>query len=211
MDNINFLFFDDLNSKKVINNDGNLKVLVQNEDRTFRLDALPYNIKGTFKEFQQQVGPIVYVIDKDNDSKLINEYGSTIMNHLEKIDEDSYHVVAGYDKKNICVKGTDIAKPTNEPSLRFVRIDRVDIKQNCKEIFALRENEDDTVSITPSPISIRESISQYEEANNCLLVVAIGEKDLYHDDDIIQLEKNGDECRYSFIKKYEKPKEKVKK
>lgn len=281
MDNINFLFYDDINLKRRIDCDS-LRVLRQNDDGTFSVTNFPYMMSSSIGEFQRQIGPIIYIIDEneDEDVKLIEECGYNKINHLERVTEikflfkddmdlvdiknndslkilvqnadgtfktdnitlkkteqvresiylidgsvewhgptirlidkykdselikkygeskvrsvsvinNSYHVVAGYDKNNICVKGTDIVTPTNEPSLRFISIDKLDKKPNRKDIIILKQNFDDTISIVEKPIG-----------DNCFPVVAVKENDLYSDDDIIQLVETGIEGKYEAIKTY---------
>ena len=75
------MFFDDV---KCILPSHKLKVLKQNEDRSFRLGDLPIVMSCTLSEFECKVGPLVYVLDKEKDEKIIKENISKIM-YLEKI------------------------------------------------------------------------------------------------------------------------------
>lgn len=213
MDSISFLYFDDIDHKDINNMDG-LKVLWQNGDDHFRLSKMPYIVLKSIKEFQSEIGQIIYLLDPNKDKELFKKYASKIM-HLEfdSADKISGHLVAGYDNESVCVKRTHLAAPTYESSFRFVRIKDMHAgnKIDKKEIYFLKINSDDTISITPAPVNLKKRrIPSYEAKNNGLLVVPIEDDYSYDESKVIKLEETENVGKYRKVH-YEKPKQIVKK
>lgn len=213
MDSISFLYFDDIDVKDISNSDG-WRVLKQNGDGAFILSKMPYIVLKSIKEFQSEIGQVIYLLDPNKDKQLFEKYASKIMYlELENFDKLSWHLVAKYDSKDVCVKRTHIARPTYESSFRFVRIKDIHSgnKSDKEEIYFLKLNPDDTVSIMPAPVNLKREITSYEDKNEGILVVPIEDDYSYDESKVIKLDGTETIGKYRIVMSLEKPKQKVKK
>lgn len=200
-----FVYFDEVN---VVLPFHKIKVLVDNGD-DYSLINLPININCSLKEYQNNVGKFVYILHEKEDEKFIKNNLSYI-NVLEG-ENNHYSILRLFDSKSVNVKRSDIGNIIGEVNKKFAIYKNSYNLTYSDEIYVLKQNPDNTVSVKKAPLFIKKSMLQYQIENDCYLVVSYRDSLNCDNDDIIELEPLGDDNKYDVIRIYDKKNVKVKK
>ena len=188
-----------------------IKVLVYNNDdnKTYSLIDVPINISRSLNEYQNSVGRIIYMLDEKEDEDFIKN-NSNIVKMLEG-EENSYSIIKTYDKNNINIKLSSVGHIIPDLTKEYVVYNSSYKISYNDEIYVLRQNDDETVSVQKAPLFRKKKYLQYQLRDNCFAIIECKNDQKYNKNDIFKLEKINEENKYNIVKIYESNKIKTKK